>query len=87
MAKIEFGQHGYTASDLNLMEEDQRRILDDRTITIKWRCGLKTTIPSGVTRDSHDPRHKAILWDGYLLRYPDRYPELAEEVRKKQGEE
>lgn len=48
---------------------------------------MKTTIPSGVTRDSHDPRHKAILWDGYLLRYPDRYPELAEEVRKKQGEE
>ena len=87
VAKIEFGQHSYTASDLKLMEEGQRRILDDRTITIKWRCGLKTTIPSGVTRDSHDPRHKAILWDGYLLRYPDRYPELAEEVRKKQGEE
>ena len=66
------------------MEEGQRNFLDDRTISIRWRCGLRTIIPSGVTRDSHDPRHKAILWDGYLLRYPDRYPELAEEVRKKQ---
>ena len=86
MAKIEFGQHSYTSSDLNLMEEEQRRILDDRTITITWRCGLKTTVPSGVVRDSHDPKHKAKLWDGYVLRYPDRYPQLAEEVKKRQVE-
>ena len=87
VANIEFGQHSYTASGLKLMEENQRHFLDDRTITIRWRCGLKTTVPSGVTRDSHDPRHKAILWDGYLLRYPDRYLDLAEEVRKKQENE
>ena len=83
VARIDFGQHSYTASDLKQMEESQRRILDDRTITIKWRCGLRTIVSSGVIRDSHDPRHKAILWDGYLLRYPGRYPNLAEEVGKK----
>ncbi|MBR0411366.1 MAG: recombinase family protein [Eubacterium sp.] len=86
VAKIEFGQHSYTASDLKLMEPEQAKVLDDRTITITWRCGLMTAIPSGVVRDSHDPRHKAKLWDGYLLRYQDRYPKLAEEVRKKQAE-
>lgn len=86
VAKIEFGQHSYTASDLKLMEPEQAKVLDDRTITITWRCGLMTAVPSGVVRDSHDPRHKAKLWDGYLLRYPDRYPKLAEEVRKKQAE-
>ena len=86
VAKIEFGQHSYTASDLKLMEPEQAKVLDDRTITITWRCGLMTAVPSGVIRDSHDPRHKAKLWDGYLLRYQDRYPKLAEEVRKKQAE-
>ena len=86
VAKIEFGQHSYTASDLKLMEPEQAKVLDDRTITITWRCGLMTAVPSGVVRDSHDPKHKAKLWDGYLLRYPDRYPKLAEEVRKKQAE-
>lgn len=82
--KIEFGQHSYTASDLKLMDPEQVKVLDDRTITVTWRCGLKTTVSSGVVRDSHDPKHKAALWDGYILRYPDRYPQLVEEVRKKQ---
>lgn len=86
VAKIEFGKHSYTASDLKLMDETQAKVLDDRTITITWRCGIKTTVPSGVVRDSQDPKHKAILWDGFILRYPDRYPDLAEEVRKKKAE-
>ena len=52
---------------------------DDRTITLAWRCGIKTTVPSGVNRDSRLPRHRAELWEGYLLRYPDKFPELLEE--------
>ena len=81
---ITLGQHSYTASDLKLMGKEAA-LVDDRTVIVKWRCGLESTVPSGVTRDSHDPRHKAILWDGYLLRYPDRFPELTEEVKRKQG--
>ncbi len=81
ISKIEFGKHSYTASDLNLMEPMQAKILDDRTITITWRCGLTTTVSSGVRRDSQDPRHKAILWDRFVLRYPDRYPDLVKEIR------
>jgi hypothetical protein len=82
---ISFGQHSHTASELNAMEPDAAKEVDDRTISIKWKCGLVTTLPSGVKRDSQHPRHCAELWDGFLLRYPDRYPQLTEEVRKKRG--
>lgn len=82
---ISFGQHSHTASELKAMEPDAAKELDDRTISIKWKCGLLTTLPSGVKRDSQHPRHCAGLWDGFLLRYPDRYPQLTEEVRKKRG--
>lgn len=81
VSKIEFGQHSHTATELEAMAGE----VDDRTITVTWKCGLMTTVPSGVVRDSQNPRHKAELWDGFILRYPDRYPKLAEEVRKKKG--
>lgn len=84
IANITLGQHSYTASDLALMEDATAKAVDDRTVTITWKCGLVTTLPSGVLRDSQHPRHKAILWDGYLLRYPDRHPALTEEARRKQ---
>ena len=84
VADITLGQHSYTASDLALMEEATAKAVDDRTVTVTWKCGLITTLPSGVLRDSQHPRHKAILWDGYLLRYPERHPALAGEVRRKQ---
>lgn len=83
--EFSFGQHSYTASALQEMDETVARAVDDRTVTITWKCGLTTTVPSGVVRDSHDPRHKAELWDNFILRYPERYPALAEQVRKKRG--
>lgn len=82
---ISFGQHSHTASELKAMEPDAVKEMDDRTISIKWKCGLVTTLPSGVKRDSQHPRHCAELWDNFLLRYPDRYPQLTVEVRKKRG--
>jgi site-specific DNA recombinase len=82
---ITFGQHSVTASDLKVMDPETAQERDDRTISIKWKCGLVTTLPSGVKRDSQHPRHVAELWDGFLLRYPERYPQLTEEVRKKRG--
>lgn len=82
---IEFGRHYYTASDLAGMPGAVRKSVDDRVIYIHWRCGLVSKIPSGVIRDSHDPKHKAKLWDAYLLRYPDRHPELTDEVIRKQN--
>ena len=73
--RIDFGLHSHTASEL------KKGGIDDRTISIHWKCGSVTTLSSGVLRDSQDPRHKAELWDAYLLRYPSQFPKLVEEVR------
>lgn len=74
---ISFGLHSHNTTEL------KKGGIDDRTVSVHWKCGIVTTVSSGVVRDSQDPRYKAGLWDAYLLRYPERYPELAEEVRKK----
>ena len=79
--RIEFGKHTYAPTELNAMPEEMRRIADDCTLIIYWKFGKKQIVPSGVIRDSQFPRHKAILWDAYVLRHEDRYPELAAEVR------
>lgn len=81
--EIRFGQHSHTASEIAVMTADEAETEDDRTVSVYWKCGMVSTMFSGVERDSQDPYHKAVLWDGYLLRYPDRYPELTEEARKK----
>ncbi len=75
---ISFGMHSRNSTELT------SGIIDDRTITIIWRCGMVTTVPSGVIRDSDDPKHKAKLWNSFILRYPERYPKLAEEIAKMQ---
>lgn len=74
---ISFGLHSHNATEL------KKGGIDDRTISIHWRCGIVTTVSSGVLRDSQHPRYRAELWDAYLLRYPEQFPELAEEVQKK----
>lgn len=72
---ISFGKHSYTASQLAGMDEASKQSLDDRTLTVHWRCGLKTTKPSGIKRDSQHPRHEAELWEAYIDRYPERFPD------------
>lgn len=80
--KIIFGQHTYTASELEEMKETAPDV-DDRTISIHWRCGVISTVSSGVKEDYQDPRRRAKLWDERILRKPDKYPRLAEEIQKK----
>ena len=65
--QISFGQHTCT---------------DDWTISVHWRCGLISTLPSGVEDDVHDPRRKAEQWDAFILSRPDRYPQLVDEIQK-----
>jgi len=75
--EISFGQHTCTYSELK-----KASVTDDRTISIHWRCGLISTVSSGVKYDIHDPRMRAEKWDAFILNHPDRYPRLAEEVQK-----
>ena len=83
--RILFGPHLMTASELLEVPLEKLHEADDRTVHVRFRCGIEITLPSGVLRDSHDPRHKGQLWDGFLLRYPERYPELTRQVKTKQG--
>ena len=77
---MELGAHSLNESELVRLEEAERRKKDDRFITIYWKCGIKTTLSSGVKRDSQHPSHIAELWDGFVMRYPDRYPEITKQV-------
>ena len=77
---IELGPHTYSESELQAMPPEERKQKDDRWMAIYWRCGVKTVVSSGVKRDSQHPKHIAELWDNYVMRYPDRYPKVTEQV-------
>lgn len=77
--QISFGQHTCTHAEL---KKEKASLTDDRTISVHWRCGLVTTLPSGVKYDIHDPRRRAEQWDAYILSHPDRYPRLVEEIQR-----
>ena len=79
--QIEFGKHSYTASELKKIG-DQASAADDRLISIRWKCGLTSTLSSGVKYDFQDPGRKAMNWDAYILSHPEKYPQLAEEIQK-----
>ena len=84
---FELGKHTYSESELKEMTNEDRIQNDDRWISIYWKCGVKTILSSGVKRDSQHPKHIAELWDGYVMRYPDRYPEVTKQVMDmKEGE-
>lgn len=36
--------------------------VDDRTITVYWKCGLMTTVPTGIIADRENPRMLAKAW-------------------------
>ena len=80
---IEFGLHSFAPTELSAMPEEMREAADDSTMTIVWKCGISQTVPTGIIRDSQFPKHKAILWDAYVLRHEDKYPKQAAEVREK----
>ena len=51
-------------------------IPDDRTMRIFWRCGIVSTVPSGVMTDGDDPHHVAELFHN---------AQAKEEEKRKQG--
>ncbi len=79
--QIEFGKHSHTASEIKKMA-DRDPAADDRTISIRWKCGFTSTLSSGVKFDFQDPGRRAAIWDSYITSHPDRYPHLAEEMQK-----
>ena len=79
--RIDFGLHSHTASELKAIG-DMDSIMDDRTISILWRCGLVSTVSSGVKTTRDDPRRRAREWDALILSRPEQYPELVQEIKR-----
>ncbi len=80
-----FGKHSVKASGLESISPELRE--DDRVLTIQWRCGITTTVSTGLKGDWQHPAYRAGKWDEFLLKYPERFPELTAEVQRMRSDE
>ena len=51
---IEFGAHSKVSREA-MRRKAQGKTDDDRTMTVFWRCGITTTVSSGVIKDKDNP--------------------------------
>jgi hypothetical protein len=68
---IEFGMHSRTTKELAALRADGATDADDRTMKVYWRCGLVTTVPSGICHDPDLPGKVAKLYQDYQKRHPE----------------
>lgn len=63
---IEMGAHTLVGANTLRANAAQRgnvgTAVDDRTITVYWKCGLMTTVPTGIIADRENPRMLAKAW-------------------------
>lgn len=72
--RIEFGAHSMTPKEIMRMEALGKHDADDRVMKVIWRCGVVTTVPSGVVSDKDDP--------GFVAKANRRLKEKHREKRK-----
>ena len=77
---IEFGLHSRTTKELAALRADGATDADDRTMKVYWRCGLVTTVPSGICHDPDLPGRVAKLYQDYQIRHPE-----TQKTRKRKG--
>lgn len=58
---IEFGAHTVLPSDTARMKALGREFRDDRTVKVFWKCGMVSTVMSGITKDCDQPQYVASL--------------------------
>ena len=68
---ITFGQHSLTTKVILEQIRESRETVEDRTISVFWKCGLKTTLTSGVFKDCDNPVYLAGLMREYYMRHPE----------------
>lgn len=76
---IEFGAHSMSAMDFRRAEALGKQVTDDRTMKVFWKCGLITTVMSGVNADREHPAYVARLYKGYLERRQKRAQQKKQE--------
>lgn len=75
---IEFGAHSRTPREIMRMKVLGQDDADDRVMKVFWRCGVVTTVPSGVVTDKDDP--------GYVAKMHSRLLERQRQKRKGDAE-
>ena len=65
---IEFGKHSKTEREYRRMVALGEKVIDDRTMKVYWKCGLITTVMSGVKADREHPAYIAGLFNDMLER-------------------
>ena len=65
---IEFGQHSKTEREYRRLAALGEQVTDDRTMKVYWKCGLITTVLSGVNADREHPAYIAGLYNSLLER-------------------
>ena len=65
---IEFGAHSRTEREYRRLVALGENFTDDRTMKVFWKCGLITTVMSGVDADREHPAMIAGLYNSYLER-------------------
>ncbi|MBQ9631884.1 MAG: recombinase family protein [Lachnospiraceae bacterium] len=75
---IEFGAHSRTEREYRRLVALGENVTDDRTMKVFWKCGLITTVMSGVDADREHPAMIADLYKSYL----ERQKEADEETEK-----
>lgn len=77
---IEFGAHSKTAMDFRRAAALGQKVADDRTVKVFWKCGLITTVMSGVNADREHPAYVADLYNKHLARQQKKVQKKQEEA-------
>jgi hypothetical protein len=75
---IEFGAHSRTEREYRRLVALGENVTDDRTMKVFWKCGLITTVMSGVDADREHPAMIADLYNSYLERQKEAEKETEE---------
>ena len=59
--------------------------MDDRTLTVFWKAGLKTTVPTGIVLDKDDPQRLAERYRNYLENHKEYWEQAKRQVEALYG--
>ena len=77
---IEFGAHSRTAMEIRRQMALGKQVVDDRTMKVFWKCGLITTVLSGVCADRDQPAYIAKLYNSFLERRKEKEAQKEDEA-------
>ena len=82
---IEIGPHCMESTECLRKEITEGNYVDDRTVSVFWKCGMKTTVFSGIERERDMPQYIAGIYCNYLEQHGDQRKKAQEQVRVEQA--